>query len=89
MLIQVASIDNKQGGEEEIEAQAEYLSNTYRKLSIIDVVQRMPFKYFFHAIHHLQADDRLGNPSIEFPIGIAFGDRDFFGSDCGADLILK
>jgi len=49
----------------------------------------MPFKYFFHAIHHLQAEDRLGNPSIDFPIGIAFGDRDFFGSDCGADLILK
>ena len=49
----------------------------------------MPFKYFFHAINPLQAKERLGNPEIDFPIGITFGDRDFFGSDNGADQILQ
>ena len=40
------------------------------------------------ARHPLQAEDRLGNPSIEFPIGIVFGDNDYFGSE-GADQIVK
>lgn len=71
--------------QEEIDAIGVYIGNAYKKLSLVDVVQRMPFKYFFYAIHPLQAVDRLSNPKIDFPIGIAFGDRDFFGSDHGAD----
>ena len=30
----------------------------------------------------------MDNPNIDFPIGIAFGDRDFMGSE-GADSIIK
>ena len=41
-----------------------------------------------YGIHPLQAKDRLGNPDINFPIGIAFGDRDKFGSE-GAEEIIK
>ena len=41
-----------------------------------------------HAIHPLQAPDRLGNPAIDFPIGMVFGDADFFGTE-GADQIIK
>ena len=55
----------------------------------MDVLQRLPFKYSFYAIKPLQGPDRLGNPKIKYPIGIAFGDRDFFGSDKGADMIVR
>ena len=41
-----------------------------------------------YGMHPLQAEDRLGNPNIDFPIGIAFGDRDKFGSE-GAEEIIK
>ena len=40
------------------------------------------------ALHPLQAEDRLGNPAIDFPIGIVFGDNDYFGSE-GADEIVR
>ena len=36
----------------------------------------------------MNGKNRLGNPSINFPIGIVFGDSDFFGSE-GADEIIK
>ena len=41
-----------------------------------------------YSVHPLQAEDRLGNPDINFPIGIAFGDRDKFGSE-GAEVIIQ
>ena len=47
----------------------------------------LPFKYGMVALHPLQAPDRLGNPDIEFPIGIVFGDNDFFGSEGADDLV--
>ena len=31
--------------------------------------------------------DRLGNPAIDFPIGIVFGDSDFLGSEGSEELI--
>ena len=37
----------------------------------------------------MQQDDRLGNPECKFPIGICYGDRDFHGSDNGAEEIVK
>ena len=40
------------------------------------------------AYHPLSAPDRLGNPEIDFPLGVVFADRDYFGSD-GADEIVK
>ena len=36
----------------------------------------------------MQSEDLLGNPKIDFPIAIAYGDRDFFGSE-GSDTIIK
>jgi hypothetical protein len=39
------------------------------------------------AKHPMQSRDRLYNPEIDFPIGIVFGDADFFGSE-GADEIV-
>ena len=75
--------------EHEIEALANYFSVAYQRLSVVDVLQRLPFKYSFYAIKPLQGTDRLRNPKVDFPIGIAFGDRDFFGSDNGADELIK
>jgi|LakMenE01Jun11ns_1017448.scaffolds.fasta_scaffold8134291_1 hypothetical protein len=31
--------------------------------------------------------ERLGNPTIDFPIGVVFGDSDFLGSE-GSDEIV-
>ena len=36
----------------------------------------------------MTGSDWLGNPDIDFPICIAFGDRDFFGTE-GADKIIQ
>ena len=58
------------------------------QISVIDCAQLLPFKFECYSIHPLQAPDRLGNPDIDFPIGMAFGDRDKFGSE-GAELIIK
>jgi len=33
------------------------------------------------------ARERLGNPAIDFPIGVVFGDSDFLGSE-GSDEIV-
>ena len=55
--------------------------------SVLDVVLLRPHAHPMSARHPLQAEDRLGNPSIEFPIGIVFGDNDYFGSE-GADQIV-
>ena len=41
-----------------------------------------------HSVHPLQEPDRLGNPEIDFPIGMVFGDADFFGTE-GADDIIR
>ena len=53
-------------------------------LSVLEVVEVMPLKYPFLVRHPMTAQDRLGNPNIDFPIAHAFGDMDFFGSE-GAD----
>ena len=47
----------------------------------------LPFVPMGFARHSLQAEDRLGNPACDFPIGIAFADSDFFGSEGADDLI--
>ena len=48
----------------------------------------MTSAHMMMAYHPLQAEDRLGNPNIDFPIGIVYGDNDFFGSE-GSDTIIK
>ena len=47
----------------------------------------MPWKWMGQGRKDMTKPDRLGNPAIEFPICIAFGDRDFFGSE-GSDKII-
>ena len=59
-----------------------------QKTSIFDVVVLIPSAHPMFAYHPLSAPDRLGNPEIDFPLGVVFADRDYFGSD-GADEIVK
>ena len=56
--------------------------------SVVDVVAIKPWKYLAVGIHDMSGPDRLGNPDIDFPICIAFGDRDYLGSE-GADKIVR
>ena len=44
--------------------------------------------YVAMAKHSLKSSDRLGNPEIDFPIGVIFGDFDFLGSE-GAEEIVR
>lgn len=41
------------------------------------------------AVHSLTDADRMGNPKINFPVAMAFGDQDYFSSDRGAEEILN
>ena len=59
-----------------------------QRTSIFETVVLMTSKHPMVAYHPLQAEDRLGNPLIDFPIGAVFGDRDYMGSE-GADEIVK
>ena len=45
-------------------------------------------KFPMLAVHDLSGPDRLGNPEIDFPIGMCFGDSDIMGTE-GADEIVK
>ena len=74
--------------EEEQEAFINYLSNMHQRHSVLDILQVIPFKPIGLALHSLTETDRLGNPDVDFPIGIVFGDSDFFGSE-GADDIIR
>ena len=66
----------------------DYFCMMLEKPSVIDIVELMPFKFESYSLHPLQAPDRLGNPEIKFPIAMAFGDRDKYGTE-GADEIIK
>lgn len=37
--------------------------------------------------HSMASLDRLGNPDIDFPIGIVFGDADFLGSEGSEEIV--
>ena len=64
-----------------------YTEVQYSKLSALDVVYMKPFVGFTDIRRSLCSPGLLLN--IEsFPIGIAFGDRDFNGSE-GADWVVK
>ena len=61
----------------------------HERHSILEKIQTMPFKWTGCSPYHsLIAPDRLGNPNIDFPIGMMFGDMDFFGTE-GADEIVR
>ena len=59
----------------------------HQRHSILEVVAALPFVPMGYARHSLQAEDRLGNPACDFPIGIVFADSDFFGSEGADDLV--
>ena len=56
--------------------------------SVVDIVMLMPWKWMGQGRKDMTKPDRLGNPAIEFPICIAFGDNDFFGSE-GSDTTIR
>ena len=62
-----------------------YLMN--QRHSVLEIMHYVPFHGIF-PFNSLNGKNRLGNPSINFPIGMVFGDSDFFGSE-GADEIIK
>ena len=55
--------------------------------SILDAVVLMTTKHPMYALHPMYLEDRLGNPAIEFPIAMVFGDSDYFGSEGAEDII--
>ena len=58
--------------------------------SVIDIAQCLPW-YVPHMIDPeftLHGPDRLGSSRVQFPIGIAYGDRDFLCSK-GADDVIR
>ena len=59
------------------------------RMSIVHSVENMIAHPFGPAWHPVQAKDRLGNPKIDFPIGIAFGDRDDTCDSADCDTIVK
>ena len=71
------------------EAICSYQSKMFSRLSILETVEVMPLKFPFLVRHPMNAADRLGNPSVNFPIAFAFGDRDFFGSEGAEELVLE
>ena len=73
---------------EEVKAYSRYLTLMYDRLSIIDQSQMLTEKFPALGIYDMQGSDRLGNPDIDFPIGMCFGDSDFLGTE-GAEQIVK
>ena len=73
---------------EEVKAYSRYLTLMYERLSIIDQAQMLTEKFPALGIYDMQGSDRLGNPDIEFPIGMCFGDSDWLGTE-GAVQIVK
>ena len=65
-----------------------YFDLMVQRSSTFEIAVFVTSKFPMYAYHPLQAADRLGNPEIDFPIGIVFGDKDNLGSE-GADQIVK
>ena len=75
--------------EEEKEVYNNYYSMMMMKQhSVVDIVTLMPWRWIVIGIHDMTGPDRLGNPSLDFPICAAFGDRDFIGTG-GTDKIVR
>ena len=74
---------------EDIHAYVDYMILMHNRYSVTDSIQLMPFKYIMHSPPTpLTGKDRLGNESLEFPIGMVFGGSDYFGTE-GADEIVR
>ena len=90
-MLQFVKSSHENYTEEVQRAIARYYHIMHSYHGVVEIVPRCPFLYHLYAYHPLctERGDRLvDNPKIDFPIGIAFGDRDFMASD-GADEIVK
>ena len=74
--------------EEDVEVNTIYASTAFEKISVVDIVELRPARYFGFGVHSLAEKDRLGNPDLDFPIGSIFGDRDIQGSEA-IDSVIK
>ena len=72
---------------EEIEANAYYLYLMHHRHSVMEVVSALPFVPMGFGRHSIAGPDRLGSPNINFPIGVCYGDSDFFGSEGACEII--
>ena len=55
--------------------------------SCIDLVVWRVQKWMSYAHHPMQAEDRLGNKAINFPIAFCYGDADIHGSEGAFELV--
>ena len=69
--------------------QVELLALTCMRKSVVHSVELMILNAFAHCRHPLQARDRLGNPNIDFPIGVAYGEFDSVVDSVHTDTIIK
>ena len=74
--------------DEEREAMGIYLAAAFEKISVVDIVELRPERFIGYGVHSLGEADRLGNPNLDFPIGMVYGDRDFLGSEV-SDTVIK
>ena len=65
-----------------------HISLNFKNYGPLSAMINGTFEYVGFAKYPMQSKDRLYNPEIDFPIGIVFGDSDFFGSE-GSDEIVQ
>ena len=81
-------LDEHYFSQEEVNVAAEYYATMVQRHGRVEAVQENQGEHFGIPRHDLMAEDRMGNPAIDFPVGFVFGDRDFFGATNGADAIV-
>jgi pimeloyl-ACP methyl ester carboxylesterase len=75
--------------QEMLDCAIEYATVNLKHYGPLTTLFNGTMEYVALAKHSLQATDRLGNPEINFPIAVVYGDFDFLGSDGGAEEIVK
>ena len=56
---------------------------------MVGVVEAMTTSVLGYAFHSWEAEDRLGNARIDFPIGFVYADRDWNGSEGANDIVRR
>ena len=72
-----------------IKAQVEFFALNEMRYSPVQLVILRRFNPFVMSLHPVQAEDRLGKPSIKFPIGIINAGMDKIATSVGCDVIVK
>ena len=68
---------------------AAYHLTALKEKGVIEGASLLCFKFQGIAKHPLVRPDRLGNKDLDFPIAIAYGDRDWLYSEDGGDHIVR